>query len=109
MADFISESQFDEKVSDVKIPVIRWNELTMGTIYKVTNVITVTAKHGPATVLDTITREGDITKVWAPLSLANKLNGKQLPAFVRPLGLKAHYKDPSMQYHAYDLVFPMPH
>ena len=108
MADFISESEFTEKLGDGKDATVRWNELTIHTIYKITKVLSVTTKYGPATILLISTREGDSKKVWAPQSLAYRLKGANLPAFVRPLGLKPHDKDLNMQYHAYDLVFPRP-
>ena len=109
MDTFISESEFNVQASDTKDTAIRWDELTTDTIYKVTNVRSITTKYGPATILTISNRQGDVSKVWSPQSLAYRLKGTSLPAFVRPLGLKPHHKDPSMQYHAYDLVVPRPH
>ena len=100
---FLTEEDFENEVTDVQL-AIKWRELSVGTIYKIVNSRVLNTMYGPATILEMHTRDGEIEEVWAPPSLAKRLQGANLPTFVRPLGLQPHYKDPNMLYHAYDLV-----
>lgn len=100
---FLTEQDFEKEVADVQL-AIKWRELSVGTIYKIIKARLLSTTYGPATILEMHSRDGDPVEVWAPPSLAKRLQGANLPKFIRPLGLQPHYKDSNIQYHAYDLV-----
>ena len=78
----------------------RWTDLEINKIYTITSCRTV--DNGESVVL-TLKDNGD---VWSPTHLAKKIDGKEPPFYIRPLGLKPCKKNKKNKYHAYDLVFP---
>ena len=77
---------------------IKWTDLKIGKIYTIRSYRKVKTMYGDATLINT--QKGE---VWCPHHLYDKIDGKNTPMFVRPLGLK-QCKNNKNKYHAYDLV-----
>ena len=76
----------------------KWTDLKIGKIYTIRSYRKVKTMYGDAALINT--QKGD---VWCPQHLYDKIDGKNTPMFVRPLGLK-QCKNNKNKYHAYDLV-----
>ena len=87
------QSQFDRK---------KWTDLKINSIYTITDCRTIDTTIGESLIL-TLKDNGE---VWCPEHLAKKIEGKEPPFYVRPLGLKPCKNNKKNKYHAYDLVFP---
>ena len=79
----------------------KWTDLKIKTIYTITDYRTIETSIGESTLL-TIKGVGE---VWSPSHLIKKIEGKDAPFYVRPLGLKPCKNNKKNKYHAYDLVF----
>ena len=87
------QSQFDTK---------KWTDLEINNIYTSTDYRTINTDNGESVILTF----KDNDEVWCPAHLAKKIEGKEPPFYVRPLGLKPCKNNKKNKYHAYDLVFP---
>ena len=81
----------------------KWTDLKINKIYKIKEFKTVNTSNGESMIL-TLKDNGE---VWCPKYLATKIKDKQLPLYVRPLGLKPCKNNKRNNYHAFDLVFPL--
>ena len=84
-------------------PSLKWRELTIGVIYRIDKMKSVTTRYGPGTILELTTREDDKVEVWAPDRLVKDLEWSGLPSYVRPLGLEQCKNDTTKEYHKYEL------
>ena len=99
----ITTDEFEELLKEQsEYDTQRWTDLEINKIYTITSCRTVDTSNGESVVL-TLKDNGE---VWCPAHLAKKIDGKEPPFFVRPLGLKPCKKNKKNKYHAYDLVFP---
>lgn len=87
------QSQFDTK---------KWTDLEINNIYTITDYREINTDNGVSVIL-TLKDNGE---VWSPAHLTKKIEGKEPPFYVRPLGLKPCKNNKKNKYHAYDLVFP---
>ena len=88
--------QFDTK---------KWTDLQIKKIYTITHYRTIDTTFGKSVIL-TLKNNGE---VWSPAHLARRIEGKQPPFFVRPLGLKPSKNNKRNKYHAYDLLYQPPY
>lgn len=102
--DYIpNEEEFDEMLKEQSFyDTKRWTDLEINQIYSITSFRAVETSNGESVIL-TLKDNGD---VWCPAHLANKINDKEPPFYIRPLGLKPCKNNKKNKYHAYDLVFP---
>ena len=99
----ITEAEFDELLEQQsQYDTKKWTDLEIKKIYTITSYRTVDTSNGESLVL-TLKDNGD---VWCPAHLAKKIEGKEPPFYIRPLGLKPCKNNKKNKYHAYDLVFP---
>ena len=85
-------------------PPSKWRELTIGVIYRIDKMKSVTTRYGPGTILELTTREDDKVEVWVPDRLVKDLGWSGLPRYVRPFGLVQCIKDTTKMYHKYELL-----
>ena len=85
-------------------PSLKWRELTIGVIYRIDKMKSVTTRYGPGTILELTTREDDKVEVWVPDRLVKDLGWSGLPRYVRPFGLVQCIKDTTKMYHKYELL-----
>ena len=99
----ITESEFDELLKEQsQYDTKKWTDLEIKKIYTITEYRTVDTSNGESLVL-TLKDNGE---VWSPPHLAKKIDGKEPPFYIRPLGLKPCKNNKKNKYHSYDLVFP---
>ena len=102
---FITDAEFEKEFNETKLVIISWKDLTIDTTYRIDNFTVKKTKYGIKTVLHLSTREGEKINVWSPDSLAKNLpKSIKKPTYVRSLGLKPHYSDPSKKYYAYKFL-----
>ncbi len=81
----ITEAEFDELLEQQsQYDTKKWTDLEIKKIYTITSYRTVDTSNGESLVL-TLKDNGD---VWCPAHLAKKIEGKEPPFYIRPLGLK---------------------
>ena len=103
MVQEITIDEFEELLKEQsEYDTQRWTDLEIKKIYTITSYRTVDTSNGESVVL-TLKDNGE---VWCPAHLAKKIDGKEPPFYIRPLGLKPCKKNKKNKYHAYDLVFP---
>ena len=99
----ITTDEFDKMLKEQNsLDTKKWTDLELGKIYTITHFKTVETSIGSSTVL-TLLNNGE---VWSPPHLADKINDKEPPFYVRPLGLRPCKGNKKNKYHAYDLVIP---
>ena len=102
---FPSNEEFTQRVqSQAQQPALKWRELTIGEIYRIDVVKTITTRFGPGTVLELTTRDDNKIEAWAPARLAKDLGWDDLPRYIRPLGKFHCTKDSTKSYHKYELL-----
>ena len=79
----------------------KWSDLEINKIYTITKYRTIDTSNGVSVILTL----KDNDEVWCPAHLATKIEDKEPPFYVRPLGLKPCKNNKNNKYHAYDLVF----
>ena len=77
----------------------KWTDLKINKIYKITGYRIVNTIYGKSVVLSL--EKGD---VWCPNHLAKKIEDKEFPLYIRPLGLKPCTNNKKNKYHAYELI-----
>ena len=103
MVQEITIDEFEELLKEQsEYDTQRWTDLEINKIYAVTSYRTVDTSNSETLVL-TLKDNGE---VWCPAHLAKKIEDKEPPFYIRPLGLKPCKKNKKNKYHAYDLVFP---
>lgn len=101
MAQEITTGKFEQLLKDQsRYNTQKWSDLEINKIYTITNYKTITTSNGESVIL-TLKDNGE---VWCPVHLAEKIEGKEPPFYVRPLGLKPCKNNKKNKYHAYDLV-----
>ena len=81
----ITEAEFDELLKEQsQYDTKRWTDLEINKIYTITSCRTVDTSNGESVVL-TLKDNGE---VWSPPHLAKKIDDKEPPFYIRPLGLK---------------------
>jgi len=99
----ITLEEFDELLKEqTQYDTKRWTDLEINKIYIVTSYRSVETSNGESVIL-TLKDNGE---VWCPSHLGSKINGKEPPFYIRPLGLKPCKTNRKNKYHAYDLVMP---
>ena len=79
----------------------KWTDLTEDIIYTITDYRKINTKFGESLVLTL----DDNVEVWCPGHLARKIEDKEPPFLIRPLGLKQCTNNKKNKYHAYDLLY----
>lgn len=103
MVQEITIDEFEELLKEQsEYDTQRWTDLEINKIYTITSCRTVDTSNGESVVL-TLKDNGE---VWSPPHLAKKIDGKEPPFYIRPLGLKPCKNNKKNKYHSYDLVFP---
>ena len=102
--EFPSDEQVEAAEADIEPRIIKWSELTIGTVYAVTKIKTVKSKFGPSAVADLEMKDGTQYRAWLPQRLAGDLQGRKLPVFVRPNGLRQSVRDKSRSYYDYTVI-----
>ena len=103
--EFPSEEEFAQLVqSQTQEPALKWRVLTIGSIYRIDLVKSVTTQYGPGTILVLTSRDDNKIEVWAPGRLAKDLGWSELPRYVRSLGLIHCKSDNTKTYHKYELL-----
>lgn len=98
----ITEEEFDEMLKiQSKYNTKKWTDLEKNKIYTITSYRMLETQNGIGTIL-TLKDNGE---VWCPSHLATKIEDKEPPFWVRPLGLKPCKNNKKNKYHAYDLIF----
>ena len=98
----ITTEEFEELLKEQsEYDTQKWSDLEINKIYTITNYRTIETSNGESVIL-TLKDNGE---VWCPTHLATKIEGKEPPFYVRPLGLKPCKNNKKNKYHAYDLVF----
>ena len=99
----ITTKEFDAMLKEqTQYDTQKWTDLELNKVYTITAYRKVETSNGQSVIL-TLLNNGE---VWAPSHLVNKINSKEPPFYVRPLGLKPCKNNKKNKYHAYDLVFP---
>ena len=81
----ITTDEFEELLKEQsEYDTQRWTDLEINKIYTITSYRTVDTSNGESVVL-TLKDNGE---VWCPAHLAKKIEGKEPPFYIRPLGLK---------------------
>ena len=101
---FPSSEQVKAAEAANELETIKWSELTIGTLYAITAVKTVKGKYGSSAVADLETQDGTQYKAWLPKRLADDIQRRKLPVFVKPKGKKESVKDKSRSYYEYTLI-----
>ena len=102
----ITTEEFDALLKEQTFSdVDKWTDLEQGEIYRITSYRTVDTSRGESVIIS-VKRKGHKQDVWCPSHLATKIEDKEPPFHVRPLGLKPCKNNKKNKYHAYDLVFP---
>ena len=61
-------------------------------------------KFGDAQILRMVNRDQSRVNVWAPGLLKKALEGKTLPCFIMPMGVRKCKNDDKRTYHAFELL-----
>ena len=101
---FPSSEQVEAAEAAIRLEIIKWSELTTGTVYVITAVKKVKGKFGPSLVGDLKTQDGTQYKAWLPKRLADDIQGHKLPVFVLHKGMKQSVKDNSRSYYDYTVI-----
>ena len=101
----MSEEAFaeDVKKQNPESLTIKWRDISIGVLFKVTQASQITTRYGPATILELQTREGETMSVWAPDRLAKELKGGDYPRYIRSHGLVPCKLDTSKHFYKFDL------
>ena len=98
----ITEEEFEELLKEQnEYNTKKWSDLEINKIYTIVDYKTVNTNNGEGTIL--ILKDNG--EVWSPSHLATKIEDKEPPFYVRPLGLKTCKNNRKNKYHAYDLIF----
>ena len=89
---FKEQNEYDTK---------KWSDLEINKIYTITEYKTINTTNGESVILTLKNND----EVWCPAHLATRIEGKEPPFYVRPLGFKSCKNNKKNKYHAYDLVF----
>ena len=100
--DFISDSEFEEKVQEQNQEAVKWKDLPIGVKYQILETLEVDGKYEKSKILTLKDREGKIIRAWA-CSTLSKEKGTLQGAYVRSTGFKLSKKS-NQQYLSYDLV-----
>ena len=87
----------------IRPEIIKWSELTIGTVYAVTKIKKDKGRFG-SLVGDLKTQDGTQYKTWLPKRLADDIQDRELPVFVKHKGLKQSVKDKSRSYYDYTVI-----
>ena len=112
MADFINGKDFHDAVmlhskDEDYTPAIGWAELPENVIYKVDEIIPLTAKVGPAMIELLTNKDGVAYKAWACSRLHKELSAglnKEDCIYIKPLGVRKSKKNPDRKYYHYELI-----
>ena len=102
----ITEEEFEALLKEQSFgDVEKWTDLALNEIYKITSYRNVNTSKGTSMIIS-VKLNGDEEDVWCPSHLATKIEHKEPPFYVRPLGLRPCKTNKKNKYHAYDLVIP---
>ena len=97
----LTQEEFNQMLSNKNCYVKKWIDLKKNNIYTISDYRKIETNTGQRIIL-TLINDGCTQDVWCPTRLANMIDGKEPPFYVRPLGLKpCKYK-----HHSFDLVIP---
>ena len=83
--DEITTEEFEELLKEQsEYDTKKWSDLEINKIYTITSYRTIDTSNGESTILTL----KDNVEVWCPAHLATKIEDKEPPFYVRPLGLK---------------------
>ena len=103
---FPTNEEFQKGVVS-KQTVMKWREVPLNTILKITKVDQINTKFGETAILTLENKEGDVSKCWASQMLGNELTdfGWRGECFVKSLGMIESKKNPSQKYYSYELFW----
>jgi len=109
MSIFISKDKFQE-VADKQAnkDVVCLGKVPENIIYKVLEITTQNTPFGSKKILKLMNSDEVVYKAWATPRLSEDLDNipdaKKDRLYLKPLGLKKSARNPSYNYHTYDLV-----